>query len=616
MISIRPVTVARRTPSEVLRPLGASARESLRAPRRVWVFNAVLALACVLVWTAAIHGIDAPAFGLTPVLAWYWLALAFYLAEVLVVHLQFRKQAHTLSLTEIGLTLGLLLSAPSALLYGQLAGTFIALVVNRRRSQLRQLAKFAFNLAELPLCSGVALVVFRSLATPTDSAAHLWVLVLLACAVAHVVGILLVSTVIAIAEERFQAPQLGRTLVTSTLGALATASLGLAVVTLLEVRPLAVLLLVVPVLATVAAFRGYMEQREQREHVEFLYESMRATQGAPEFGLAVGQLLVAARRLLRAEYAEILLLPASDGDGPLRSVSGAEGELLMRPEERFTPADATAFRAVASTSSAMLLTQRRAAKAFDAFLRSRGLEDAILAPLRGENRTFGLLVVGERLGDVSTFVDTDVELLETFAGHASILLENGRLEHSLAEVTQLKEQLRHQAYHDALTGLPNRLNLLEAVEEELERGTGSAAVLYLDLDRFKAVNDTWGHSAGDELLAEFAHRLGAAIRGQDLAARIGGDEFAVLVREADADSAVSTARRMLEKIDGTYALGCGDVACHVSVGIAVGAAGVTTGEDLIRNADIAMYSVKRSERAYTLYEADLHEELRAQRQLG
>ena len=73
---------------------------------------------------------------------------------------------------------------------------------------------------------------------------------------------------------------------------------------------------------------------------------------------------------------------------------------------------------------------------------------------------------------------------------------------------------------------------------------------------------------------------------------------------------------MLEQIDGTYALGCGDIACHVSVGIAVGAAGVTTGEDLIRNADIAMYSVKRSERPYTLYEADLHEQLRAQRQLG
>ena len=609
-------THPRRAPSEDLRPLGASVREALRAPRRVWAFNGVLALVCALVWGIALRGPDVPAFGYTPILAWYWLALAFYLAEVLVVHLQFRKQAHTLSLTEIGLTLGLLLAAPSSLLIGQLVGTFVALVVNRRRSQLRQLAKFAFNLAELPLCSGVALLVFRSLASPADSAPHLWVLVLLACAVAHVVGILLVSAVIAIAEERLQAPQLGRTLVTSTLGALATASLGLAIVELLGVRPAAVLLLVVPVLATVAAFRGYMEQREQREHVEFLYESMRATQGAPEFGLAVGQLLVAARRLLRAEYAEILLLPASDDRGPLRSVSGAEGELLMHPEESFSSADALAFKEIASIGSATLLARRRATHAFDAFLRSRGLEDAIVAPLRGEDRTFGLLVVGERLGDVSTFAEADVELLVTFAGHASILLENGRLEHSLAEVTELKEQLAHQAYHDALTGLPNRVNLLEAVEKELERGTGSTAVLYLDLDRFKTVNDTWGHSAGDELLTEFSRRLAGAIREQDLAARLGGDEFAVLVRDADAETAVGLARRMLDAVDGTYSLGCGEVACHVCVGIAVGAADTAGGEDLIRNADIAMYSVKRSERAYTLYEAELHEKLRVQRQLG
>jgi diguanylate cyclase (GGDEF)-like protein len=617
VITSRLLTVSRRTPGEVLGPLGVSAREALRAPRRVWIFNGVLAVVCVAVWTIALRGTpDTPAFGKSPVLSWYWLALAFYVAEVLVVHLQFRKQAHTLSLTEIGLTLGLMLAAPSALLYGQLAGTFVALVLNRRRSQLRQLAKFAFNLAELPLCSGVALLVFRSLASPADSAPHLWVLVLLACGVAHVVGIMLVSAVIAIAEERLDAPQLGRTLITSTLGALATASLGLAIVELLEARPAAVLLLIVPVLATVAAFRGYMEQREQREHVEFLYESMRATQGAAEFGLAVGQLLVAARRLLRAEYAEILLVPPSGEEAPLRSVSGAEGELLMHPEERFAPEDAAALAEIASIGTATLLARRRAANAFDEFLRSRGLEDAILAPLRGEDRTFGLLVVGERLGDVSTFAEPDVELLVTFAGHASILLENGRLEHSLAEVTELKEQLRHQAYHDSLTGLPNRVNLLEAVQEELETGTGSTAVLYLDLDRFKTVNDTWGHGAGDELLTEFARRLAGGIRAQDLAARLGGDEFAVLVRDADANTAVSVARRMLDAVGGTYALGCGDVACHVSVGIAVGVAGATDGEDLIRNADIAMYSVKQAERSYTLYEAELHEKLRAHRQLG
>jgi diguanylate cyclase (GGDEF)-like protein len=613
VVAARPLAGARRASGEPSRPAVTAVRDAFRARPRVWAFNGVVALACAVVWVVAIGDYNGPAFEQGPHLAWWELAVPFFLAEVFVVHLQFRKQAHTLSFTEIGLALGLMLGAPSALLFGQVAGTFAALVVSRWRSQ-RQLVKFAFNLAELPLCSAVALMIFRSLGAPADSAPHLWGLVLVSCGMAHIVGILMVSTVIAINEDRFLAPQLGRTLLTSTLGAVATASLGLAVVVLLEIRPLAALLLVGPALVCLAAFRGYLKQREQREHVEFLYESMRATQGAPEFGLAVGQLLVAARRLLRAEYAEVLLLPASDGDGPLRSVSGAEGELLMHPEEAFASADGAAFAEIASRGSALLLNRRRGG--LDEFLLSRGLEDAIVGPLRGESETFGLLVVGERAGDVSSFGTVDVELFETFAGHASILLENGRLEHSLAEVTELKEQLRHQAYHDTLTGLPNRLHLLEEIERELARDRGLSAVLYLDLDRFKTVNDTWGHGAGDELLSQFARRLSGAIRIHDLAARLGGDEFAVLVRGAGTEAAIAAAERLLEAVDGAYALGCGEIACHVSVGIAIGSAGMTSAEDLIRNADIAMYSVKRSDRAYMLYEAGLHERLRAQRQLG
>ncbi len=611
----RPLIRTRRAPGEPLRPPGAAIREALQGPRRVWVFNGVLALVCAGVWAFVIRRWDSPQLVQGRHLDWWMLGIAFCLAEVFVVHVQFRKEAHSLSLTEIGLTLGLLLGSPAGLLIGQLAGTFVALIVSRWKSQ-RQLVKFAFNLAELPLCSGIAILIFRSLTDRGDPLPHVWLLALLAAAVAHTTGVVFVSAVIAIADERFNWAQMSRTLVTSLLGAVATACLGLAAAELLAARPLAVVLLAVPVVACVTAFRGYMKQREQREHVEFLYESMRATQGAPEFGLAVGQLLVAARRLLRAEYAEILLLPAAENEGPLRSVSGAEGELLMHPEESFSPRDAAAFARVSDAGKAMLLAGRRGANQLDAFLKARGLEDAIVGPLRGENRTFGLLVVGERSGDVSTFGEVDLDLFDTFSGHASILLENGRLEHSLAQVTQLKEQLRHQAYHDALTGLANRVNLLEAIKHELEHGAGSTAVLYLDLDRFKTVNDTWGHSAGDELLTEFARRLSDAIRVQDLAARLGGDEFAVLVRDADAEAAVAATRRMLDALDGTYTLVGGDVSCHVSVGIAVGTNGATSAEDLLRNADIAMYSVKRSDRPYTLYEAELHEKLRAQRQLG
>ncbi|HUJ55768.1 MAG TPA: EAL domain-containing protein [Gaiellaceae bacterium] len=596
-------------------PVAADLRSAFAGPRRVWLFNAGLALACAVVWLFVVRQWGSPHLVQGPHLQWWMFAIAFYLAEVFVVHLQFRKEAHSLSLTEIGLTLGLLLASPAALLGGQLAGTVAALMINRWRSQ-RQLVKLFFNAAELPLCSGIAVIIFRSLAGTGESLPHIWALALVAAAVAHTTGVLLVSAVIAIAEERVNMPQMRRTLLTSIVGALATACLGLAAVELLAVRPLAVLLLAVPVVACVAAFRGYMTQREQREHVEFLYESMRATQGAPEFGLAVGQLLVAARRLLRAEYAEILLLPPNEDEGPLRSVSGAEGELLMHPEERFSPEDAAAFSEVAVVGKATLLAGRRSSSELDSFLQSRGLDDAIVGPLRGENRTFGLLVVGDRSGDVSMFGDVDMDLFDTFSGHASILLENGRLEHSLAQVTQLKEQLRHQAYHDALTGLPNRRHLLEAIDEELRREHVLAAVLYLDLDRFKVVNDTWGHAVGDELLIEFARRLRGAIRTHDLAARLGGDEFAILVRDADVEAAVATARRVLEQIAGTYSLSCGDITCHASVGVAVATTDLISADDLVRNADIAMYSVKRSDRTYTVYEAELHEELRAQRQLA
>src|SRR5262249_36258752 len=146
---------------------------------------------------------------------------------------------------------------------------------------------------------------------------------------------------------------------------------------------------------------------------------------------------------------------------------------------------------------------------------------------------FGILVVGSRSGDVDSFDADDQLLLETFVGHASVMLENGRLERSLAEVTDLKERLRHQAFHDALTGLPNRALFTERVEDALEQGSGAAAVLFMDLDDFKTINDTLGHAVGDEVLAEVGRRVQRAVRPTDTAARLGGDEFAVLLDAID-----------------------------------------------------------------------------------
>jgi diguanylate cyclase (GGDEF)-like protein len=579
---------------------------------RVWLFIGAVAIASGIVWSVNLTGPGNPGSVYLP---WWGLAVAFYIADAWVVHLHFRKQAHTLSQTELGLMLALFFASPGALLSAQLIGGGLAFALKRRQKP----TKLIFNLAEQSLCSGVALLVFRSLFHSGDSSPRSWAVALFAAALAHTMGVLLVSSVIAVAEGTFVAPQLAITLAISLVGAVAMGCLGLLGVVLVETQPFALLLVLPPGIACAFAFRGYMVQREQREHVEFLYESMRATQGAPEFGMAVGQLLVAARRLLRAEYAEILLLTSQPGDPVLRSVSSALEDWLMRPEP-LTPVLERAFEATDAAGRPMLVARRREPHALDGLLASRGLPDAVVGALRGEERVFGVLVVGGRIGDVSTFDESDLTLFETFSGHASVLLENGRLEQSLAQLTELKEELKHQAYHDALTGLPNRVLFSERVAAALVTKpleATSHAVLFLDLDRFKNVNDTWGHEAGDELLAQVAQRLQHATRPEDIAARLGGDEFAVLLEDTDQEGAEHAARRLITALEEAFSLSGREANIGASVGIALTGAHATTAADLLRNADIAMYVAKGDERQrYATYEPTLYSRLHRRQELS
>ncbi|HUV47912.1 MAG TPA: EAL domain-containing protein, partial [Actinomycetes bacterium] len=545
-------------------------------------------------------------------LQWWGVALPFFLAEAYVVHLYFRKQAHSISATEIGLLLALFFASPAALLVGQIVGAGLALAVLRRQRSI----KLVFNLAELSLANGVALLVFRSLVGADTPRPWIWAAALLAAAIAHAVGHRLVTTVMALAEGKFTAPLAMRTLLSSMLGALAMASLGLLAVEVLIVEPLAILLLAGPVVACGISLRAYWRQRQERERVEFLYESMRATQGAPEFGLAVGQLLVASRRLLRADFAEIVLLSPTPGEPHLRSVSGPTGELLMQRDPT-TRLDEIALEHVGGAEQPVLLPRRREAHPLDGFLAARGICDAIVGPLRGENGVMGLILVGGRLSEVSTFCHQDLSIFETFSGHASVLLENGRLERSLAHVTELKEELSHQAYHDALTGLPNRLLFRQRVTDRLESGLDltTHAVLFLDLNRFKEVNDNWGHAAGDELLQQVAHRLRECVRPADTASRLGGDEFAVLLPDTTEDEAEVVAGRVVEALNAPFALSSGQQAVvRASIGIAATGPDALSVEDLLRNADLAMYTAKTDERRRSHYQPALHARLRRDRE--
>jgi diguanylate cyclase (GGDEF)-like protein len=187
-------------------------------------------------------------------------------------------------------------------------------------------------------------------------------------------------------------------------------------------------------------------------------------------------------------------------------------------------------------------------------------------------------------------------------------LERGRLEETLRQVTDLKEQLRHQALHDPLTGLPNRTLFLDRTRQAVEAAARShvwPAVLYVDLDGFKPVNDSHGHDAGDLLLRTVATRIRGCLRPADTAARLGGDEFAVLLNgpidEAGIDRVLA---RLRAQLDVPVDLGEGRIATiGMSIGVARGEGGIADADALIRRADVAMYAAKRSGgSAFLVYE--------------
>ena len=177
-----------------------------------------------------------------------------------------------------------------------------------------------------------------------------------------------------------------------------------------------------------------------------------------------------------------------------------------------------------------------------------------------------------------------------------VLLLNHKRE---AARRRFQAQLAYQAAHDGLTDLYNRSVFHSRLDEALSRARRARrdlAVLYLDLDAFKPVNDTFGHGRGDGVLEEMARRLRAATRAEDMVARMGGDEFAVLVEDLTAPAAVEVlAQRIVDELSRPFSIDGAEGAVGVSVGIAYSRAGTGTAEDLIGQADLAMYRAKDSD---------------------
>jgi len=174
-----------------------------------------------------------------------------------------------------------------------------------------------------------------------------------------------------------------------------------------------------------------------------------------------------------------------------------------------------------------------------------------------------------------------------------------------------KAALEHQAFHDPLTGLSNRLSLAEYLRHSLldyrDNDSTPFSVLFIDLDRFKNVNDGLGHNAGDVMLIEVARRFGEVLRSSDVLARLGGDEFTAIVRDADADQASEVARRLIECLRSPIVAAGRPIFTSASIGIAVVTPQYDRAEDLLRDADTAMYDAKAAGRGgWSLFDPAMH----------
>jgi diguanylate cyclase (GGDEF)-like protein/PAS domain S-box-containing protein len=216
----------------------------------------------------------------------------------------------------------------------------------------------------------------------------------------------------------------------------------------------------------------------------------------------------------------------------------------------------------------------------------------------GSRETLGALIVFHPESRGPTAIEA--ELLDRLMYLAAIAIERRNFEAAL----------EHQALHDDLTGLPNRTLLLDRIAQTLasgQRHQTQVAVLFIDLDRFKVINDSLGHSMGDELLKQAANRLRHPLRLGDTLGRLGGDEFLVVCERVQGeDGAVDIAERLIAQMSAPFLLGDAEVFVSASIGIALSSEQPVSAEALIRNADMAMYRAKEQGRSrHAVFEEDL-----------
>jgi diguanylate cyclase (GGDEF)-like protein len=576
---------------------------SLPMPRgqaAIWLLNAVLIASAVVLFRS---GAGAARPIISSIRLPFWaLLIAFAAAERFVVHVHFRRSAHSMSLGEIPLVFALVFASGQDVILAAALGRLLILALDRKLPPIR----LAFNFGQFLLGACLAVLVFHAVAGSTSVIDPVvWGAAALAMAANSVAAVLLISIAVSLSDSLLSLRQVAASLRTDLAVASVNTSVGLCAATVVYRDWRAAILMAVPVVGMYLTFQAYMSERQRHGRLEFLYEAARALSRSSEIGTALEDLLAQALDAFRAEVAEIVFF-SPDGNDALRTTVHASGaESVM---EGLEPAIVGELRSlIASQELGAFPTREIAEGPLSEYLEQRDLGQGMFAVLKGERSWVGAMMIGNPSGIVDKFSHDDVKLFETLANNTSVALENDRLGHTVWRMKELQRELEHQASHDPLTDLANRLLFGERVSEALQRAPESVSVIFIDINDFKTINDTLGHAAGDELLVAIARRLSDCVRPSDTLARLGGDEFAIMLeRTASQEEAIAVTERINRRLAERFSIAGQNISVRASAGIATGAGGGISPEDLVRNADVAMYRAKQaSKHGYELFESGM-----------
>jgi diguanylate cyclase (GGDEF)-like protein len=576
-------------------------RRALSPTKVTWVLSACLAAGAVVL-TARTGGGPIIALHLPAAVVAVVLGAGFFFAEQFQLNVEFRRQAHTFTLAGVPLLIGVLLLSPLVFVVTRLVASVLAFMWQRV-----SVDKMAYNSAAYAFEAAADVMLVHLLLRPApglDLRAAVTLVVTLAVLDQFISALVLVM--IRVHNGPLSRADVIEVLIPAVVLSVTSTMFAFNMILLLEHGVLGGAVAAMLIGLGAAGYRAYAAARHRHQSLSLVHEFVTGGVGAQSLETLAEELLSRIRRLLRASTVQVMIVD-SDSDGDQRVCADVGSALTLAVDEQdsldvshhdFDTQDWVVVRTM-TQQEPLLASRATKDPAVRHWLDEHGFRDAMMVALPDSSGMRGTLRVTDRLGETATFTAEDLTLLQTLTGHLAVALRS----------TRLVQELGYDATHDSLTGLPNRRALYTDGQARLVKTPGRRrALLLLDLDKFKEVNDSLGHHAGDQLLVEVGARLRGQVRGGDLLARLGGDEFAVLLEDAGYDAAASVAANLRARLAEPFttlaepsAPGTLTLYSSVSIGIALFPDDGPDLSALLRKADIAMYKAKASGDGHHVY---------------